>query len=595
MRQHNHWQGNKMKMLRNLALGLSILGLASCGEAPEREVTADAAWIGGTVLTMNADNDTASAVAIKDGRIIVVGTDSEVMATVGDDTALTDLNGKTMLPGFIDAHGHFPMAGDSALTQVAIQSPPVGTIKSIPELLEALRAKAAETPKGEWVFGMGYDDTLLAEKRHPTKEELDSVSVDHPVFAMHVSLHMGVANSALLEQAGITAATPAPEGGVIVLDDAGETTGLLLESAMWMILALSPQPTEEQKLQGVAMASELYASQGVTTAQMGLAAPDVVDRINKAAKKGYLPIRTIVWPGMQQAAGLNDGSYKPVSADPDFVHIGAVKVIADGSIQGYTGYLSEPYYVQPEESHGDDHGDHAGEEGAYRGFPAMPAEALKELLVSLHMAGFQLAVHGNGDAAIDDILDGFAAMQAARPDADARSIIIHAQMARDDQLDRMKALSATPSFFSLHTYYWGDRHRDIFMGPERAFRMNPAKSATDKGVPFTIHADTPVVPMEPLRLAWSATNRLSSSGQRIGEAQRITGLQALRATTINAAWQSFLEGDRGSLEAGKRADLVILADNPLDRPETMDTITVLETIVGGNTVYLNDNAEQNNE
>ena len=186
-----------MKMLRNFAVGLSILGLASCGEAPERAITADAAWIGGAVLTMNTDNDTASAVAIKDGRIIAVGTDSEVMATVGDDTALTDLNGKTMLPGFIDAHGHFPMAGDSALTQVAIQSPPVGTINSIPELLEALRAKAAETPKGEWVFGMGYDDTLLAEKRHPTKEELDSVSTDHPVFAMHVSLHMGVANTAL--------------------------------------------------------------------------------------------------------------------------------------------------------------------------------------------------------------------------------------------------------------------------------------------------------------------------------------------------------------------------------------------------------------
>lgn len=590
-----------MMMLRNLALGLtifgmSILALASCGEAPERAITADAAWIGGTVLTMNANDDTASAVAIKDGRIIVVGTDSEVMATVGDATALTDLNGKTMLPGFIDAHGHFPMAGDSALTQVAIQSPPVGTIKSIPELLDALRAKAAETPKGEWVFGMGYDDTLLAEKRHPTKEELDSVSTDHPVFAMHVSLHMGVANSALLANAGITAETPAPEGGVIVLDEAGETTGLLLESAMWMILALAPQPTEEQKLQGVAMASELYASQGVTTAQMGLAAPDVVDRINKAAEKGYLPIRTIVWPGMQQVAELIDGSYKPVSVDPDFVHIGAIKVIADGSIQGYTGYLTEPYYVQPEESHGDDHGGgQAAEEGGYLGFPAMPAEALRELLVGLHVAGFQLAVHGNGDAAIDDILDGFAAMQAARPDADARSIIIHAQMARDDQLDRMKALSATPSFFSLHTYYWGDRHRDIFMGPERAFRMSPAKSATDKGVPFTIHADTPVVPMEPLRLAWSATNRLSSSGQLIGGDQRITALQALRATTIDAAWQSFLEEDRGSLEAGKRADLVILADNPLDRPETMDDITVLETIVDGNTVYLNDNAEQNNE
>jgi hypothetical protein len=164
-------------------------------------------------------------------------------------------------------------------------------------------------------------------------------------------------------------------------------------------------------------------------------------------------------------------------------------------------------------------------------------------------------------------------------------VIIHAQMAREDQLDRMQALGVIPSFFVLHTYYWGDRHRDIFMGPERAARMSPARSAADRGIRFTLHCDTPVVPMEPLRLIWSAVNRRSSSGESIGPAQRITPQEALRAVTIDAAWQHFEEGDKGSLEPGKLADLAILSRSPLDDPETIDEIQVLETVIGGETVY----------
>ncbi len=248
-------------------------------------------------------------------------------------------------------------------------------------------------------------------------------------------------------------------------------------------------------------------------------------------------------------------------------------MIADGSIQAYTGYLSQPYHVPP------------GDDPRYRGYPRLARDELSAEVARYHAAGIQVAVHGNGDAAIDDILDAFEAAQRAHPHPDARPVVIHAQMARDDQLDRMQVLGAIPSFFSLHTFYWGDRHRERFMGPERAARMSPARSAIERGLRFTLHCDAPVVPMEPLRLVWAAVNRRTRSGRVIGEAQRIEPLEALRAITIDAAYQHFEEDSKGSLEAGKLADLVILSRSPLDDPGSLDEIRVLETIVGGRTVY----------
>jgi predicted amidohydrolase YtcJ len=253
--------------------------------------------------------------------------------------------------------------------------------------------------------------------------------------------------------------------------------------------------------------------------------------------------------------------------------VGAVKLVADGSIQGYTGYLSEPYHVPP----GDDPG--------YRGYPRIPREALFERVARQHARGLQLAVHGNGDASIDDILDALEAAQRDDPRADARPVVVHAQMARPDQLDRMAALGAVPSFFVLHTYYWGDRHRDVFMGPERAARMSPARSAEERGIRFTLHADTPVVPMEPLRIVWAAVNRRSASGASIGPGERIGVMRALRAVTLDAAHQHFEEADKGSLEPGKLADLVILDRSPLDDPTGIDRIRVLETWIGGERVW----------
>ena len=222
---------------------------------------------------------------------------------------------------------------------------------------------------------------------------------------------------------------------------------------------------------------------------------------------------------------------------------------------------------------------------SYRGYPAVSREELFKQVSALHKAGYQLAIHGNGDESIEDILDAFEAAQAEYPVDDPRMILIHSQMARADQVARMKALGVTPSFFSAHTWYWGDRHRDIFMGPERAANMSPAKWAQDNGVRFSSHLDTPVTPMLPLQAVWSMVHRISSGGDVIGPEQRIGVLDALRAVTIDAAWQVFREDEVGSLEPGKLADLVVLSGNPLDDPLNMRELAVERTIVGGVTIY----------
>jgi predicted amidohydrolase YtcJ len=270
---------------------------------------------------------------------------------------------------------------------------------------------------------------------------------------------------------------------------------------------------------------------------------------------------------------LYNGDYSAGDYNTDRLNMSAVKIVADGSIQGYTGYLSVPYHTP---FHGD---------ADYRGYAAVPREELFAKVEALHTAGYQLAIHGNGDESIEDILDAFEAAQQKHPRPDPRMILVHSQMAREDQVARMKALGVTPSFFSAHTWYWGDRHRDIFIGPERAAVISPARWALDHDVRFSSHLDTPVVPMQPLQAVWSQVFRQTYGGDVLGPQQRIDVMQALRAVTIDAAWQVFQEGNRGSLEPGKFADLVILSGSPLEDPMNMRDIRVDRTLVGGATVY----------
>ena len=527
---------------------------------------------GGPILTMDASDRVADALLVEGDRIAAVGSETEIRERAGRKGRVVDLQGRALLPGFIDAHAHFPGAGIFAVL-LNLNSPPIGDIESVESIVERLRERAGSTSKGDWVVGMGYDDTLLAEKRHPTRVDLDRASTEHPIAIWHISGHLAAVNSAALERVGIDAETADAEGGRIRRDpQTGEPDGVLEENDTHVLQPLlTPGLRDSWKI--VREASRRYLAAGVTTAQNGYATAQQMKGLLWLSRLGLLPLRVILWPGQETTDSLLDGRFSFASPDPLWIRQGAAKIIGDGSIQGYTGYLSAPYHVPP------------GDDPEYRGYPTIAREELIEVVTRYHAQGLQVAVHGNGDACIDDILDAFEAAQRAHPRPDARHVVIHAQMARDDQLDRMAELDVIPSFFSLHTYYWGDRHREIFMGPERAARMSPARSAMDRGLRFTIHTDAPVVPMEPLRLVWAAVNRRSSSGASIGEAERIPPIQALRAVTIDAAYQHFEEREKGSLETGKLADLVILDRSPLDDPQHIDRIRVLETIVGGKTAY----------
>ena len=343
-----------------------------------------------------------------------------------------------------------------------------------------------------------------------------------------------------------------------------------------MVRRLIPPISDEDKWEAFAWAVRDYVEDGVTTNVITGGGRQSVADLQTALAKGILKQRVITMvsranPGEPSSAEL--GGFISGFGN-ERLKLGGIKIVQDGSNQGFTGYFTQPYHTPFK---GDP---------TYRGYPRRSRAALTAMVKELHAAGYQIAIHGNGDAAIDDILHAFREAQEEFPRPDARHRIEHCQMVRMDQLDTINELGITPSFFVGHVYYWGDRHRDIFMGPERAARISPLKSARDRGIRFTVHDDTPVTPVNPLQLVWVSVNRLTTSGKPLGPEERITPEQALRAITIDAAWQNFEENIKGSIEPGKLADLVRLSESPLSvDPARIRDIQVLETIVGGETVF----------
>ncbi len=429
----------------------------------------------------------------------------------------------------------------------------MGAIETMDDLVESLRVRAVELPDGAWVSGRGYDDTLLAERRHPTRIDLDRVSTRHPIYIGHTSGHLGVANSLALELAGITRETPDPSGGVIRRDpETGEPNGVFEESG-GLVSRLVPPPTAQQIMEGYRVAVEDYIEDGVTTAVIAGGGRRALEGLQRARAAGILSLRVITMmsrgsPGQPSAA--ESGGIVSGFGD-SYLKLGAIKIVQDGSNQGYTGYFTEPYHTP---FNGD---------AEYRGYPRRSREDLTTMVRELHEDGYQIAIHANGDAAIDDVIHAFREAQRAFPREDARHRIEHCQMVRADQLDAIAELGLSPSFFVGHVYYWGDRHRDIFMGPERAAGISALHSAIARGIRFTVHDDTPVAPVDPLQLVWVSVNRKTRSNQVLGPAERISPYQALRAITIDAAWQNFEEEYKGSIAPGKLADFVILDAKPL--------------------------------
>lgn len=560
---------NKYVLLGIFALAVSAVMVSYGGDKPSQSY-AETVYKNGNILTVDKNGSIVDAIAVRAGKILSVDSERKINELIGSDTKIIDLGGKTMIPGFYDAHSHFSITGTNLKFEADLNSPPIGEIKSIADIIELLRKKQSELGSDAWLTGFGYDDTLLAEKRHPTRTDLDQVSKTQPILVTHISGHMAVANTAALQLAGINAGTQNPVGGVIGKDQNGEPTGYLAETAVQLVSKFKPALTAAQQQEGLAAAAKTYASKGVTTANDGATGPAGIEALEKAAQSGRLPVRVVAWPvGLDALAGS-----KAITLTSGKIKIGGIKDFYDGSIQGYTGYLSHPYHT-PHDGNAD-----------YAGYPRFSREALVARAIAAQKAGVQMFIHANGDQAISDVLYAYRKAQEAYPRSDARNVVIHSQMTREDQLDEMKALGVIPSFFELHTYYWGDRHRDIFLGPDRGTRISPVKSALDRGIPFTLHSDTPVVPMNPILMLWAAVNRVSTSGAVIGASQRVPVMDALRGITINAAYQNFEEKERGSIEPGKFADLVVLSADPVSvDPMKIKDIQVLETIAEGKTIY----------
>jgi predicted amidohydrolase YtcJ len=522
------------------------------------------------VILMTGDHKAQPlSIAIKNGKIIWIGSHKNAKKIQGKHI---DFGGQAILPGFIDAHGHASYLAFA--TQVAnLASPPVGGINNIKELQAELRKFIEESnlQPGEWVMGLGYDDSLLSEQRHPTKEDLDAVSTEHPIYLIHVSAHLGAANSLALSLANINTETKDPPGGKIRrYQNSSEPNGVFEETAAYPLQQLAMSAYKDP-IGSVKNAMEIYAKNGITTAQDGASSKETIGLMQAADAQGKINLDIISYP-IGQNGLLKDIDTLSFGSYNGRLKIGGIKLILDGSPQGKTAYLTEPYYKPPH-----------SESDSYKGYPLIPQSEVSKWVKEYAELKMPIMAHANGDAAADMLIE---AVKQANMSSDHRTIMIHAQTVREDQLDQMKELKIIPSYFSTHTFYWGDWHRDSVFGEERAMRISPTKSSLDRNMPFTVHNDAPVVPPDMIRLLWSTTNRKTRSGKVLGEEQKISTYAALEAMTINAAYQHFEDDIKGTIEVGKQADLVVLSEDPLSiHPEKLLNVKVVATYSKGIEIF----------
>ena len=563
-----------MKQLLTFTLFLSLI---ACQPTQKGEI-ADIIYTNGTIITMESEGETATSVAIKDGKILAVGKKSLVSKHKGDSTKVIDLEGKTVLPGFIDAHSHITM-GMSVIGIANLSSPPVGEVKNIADLVQQLKTLQEKNNivEGKWIAGWGYDPDLLEEKRHPTKLDLDEAFPNHPVLLMHVSGHMAVANSAALAKVGINSSTPNPPGGMIVrLPNSDEPNGLLQETAIYEVRQQLGTPTPEQAMQLLEGVQNLYASHGITTAQDGFTNYKSFQLLKTAAETGKLKLDIEVLASFADLKDYFGNHLSEFGKSKNRLRLAGVKVVSDGSPQGKTAFFSKPYLTEvPGCAH------------ECRGFPNLTKEQFSSIMKQCYEAGIQLYTHANGDGAIDLFLETHQSVldSMAQVPEDMRNVIIHSQFVRQDQLELYKKYGIIPAYFTNHAFFWGDTHLKN-LGKKRANFLSPMKTSMDMGIVCTNHTDFPVTPIDQLFLLETAVNRTSRSGKIMGKDERLTPYQGLQAITINAAYQHKQENLKGSIKAGKLADFVILAKNPLTvETDKIKDIQVLETIKEGQTIY----------
>ncbi|KAA1193961.1 amidohydrolase [Pseudohalioglobus sediminis] len=578
---------NRLTLALCFLLGTPLL--ASCQRSePERAPpspvvgasaveVADTIYFGGPIITVDEAAPAAEAVAVRAGRIQAVGTMAELEPLTSPDTQRIDLKGRTLAPGFVDGHMHINGLGLQAIG-ANLLAPPDGEVRSIDDLVESLQQWAGESNDDErigWIFGMGFDDAILEERRFPTRDDLDRVSTDKPVMAIHISGHFASVNSKGLEVIGYTADTPDPEGGIIQRRPGSmEPNGVLEELAAIPVYMreISPRTPEDARYvmeQGL----ELAMSFGYTTAQEGRAFVNIHNNLAAYADAVGFPIDVVSY--------IDYADLSPLSSDwygkgyQNGYRVGGVKVTLDGSPQGRTAWRTEPYLLPPE-----------GQGPDYAGYPAIPDDQVViDIVDQAYRNGWQVLMHVNGDAAVDQMIRAIRPAQKKYGPGDRRHVLVHGQYTRLDQLPEMAELQIVGSFFPMHTFYWGDWHVEL-IGPDKARHISPVRSALDHGIPITSHTDAPVVLPNLMQVMWATVNRVTRSGKILGPEERLTPEEAFKAVTLWGAWQHFEEDEKGSLTRGKRADLVILSDNPLTiEPMRINDIVVLETIKDGQTVW----------
>jgi predicted amidohydrolase YtcJ len=557
-----------------------MLLLLSCGQQGSN-VGKAILYHNGDILTMEGDSAVyVETLVVRDGKILFAGRKDEALKQAGADHTEVDLQGRFMAPGFIDAHGHAYGAGFQKMA-ANILPPPDGTVTDIESLITTLKqwyadlGKTGKSPKV--IVGFGYDDSQLKEKRHPVADDLDKVSNTLPVILVHQSGHLQALNHVALAAVGLDASTADPQGGVIRREKDGKTpNGVLEETAGAMVMfKLFSKFDSSMSANMVKAGVQAYKEFGFTTVQEGAATPSMVQAYKDMARAGDLDVDVAAYPVLLASKELMDKQGTSDSYSGHF-RIAGIKITQDGSPQGKTAYLSHPYKVPP-----------PGQPKTYRGYPGMPRQSQLDSLVDYAFSkNWQVLMHCNGDAAGDMMIQSVRYASSKLGMADRRPVMIHAQTARYDQLDSMKQLGIIPSFFSMHTFYWGDWHRDETLGQERAFRISPAQTAYRKGLIFTEHHDAPVGLPSSIMILHTAVNRTSRTNSVIGEAEKLTPYQALLSLTRYSAYQYFEEKNKGTLTAGKLADLVILDRNPMKvDPKDIIRIHVMETIKEGRTVF----------
>ena len=560
-----------------LAAATAVVFASACGNA-RVENAADTIYTGGDIVTVNDAQPTVEALAVKDGRILAVGARAAIEKSYrGEKTTLVDLGGQTLVPGFIDGHSHF-MDSLAAAGRANVSAPPVGPASNVSEIIATLQKFAQDTSvkPGELIIGYGYDENMMPKGQQPTREIFDKAFPDNPVMIIHVSAHGAVMNSAAFANFGYTDGMPTPAGGIIARKPGTKILeGLVMETGYLQAYSNLPQVTEATEDAAAKAGQQIYAAAGVTTAQEGATHANQLEQLQRLAGKHVLYLDVVSYPFILDLDKVLTGNAPATFGRyHNRLKLGGCKIVGDGSPQGKTAFFTTPYLT----------GGPAGQKN-WKGEAGFPQDFMNASVRKCYDAGLQVLFHANGDAAIDSLLTAHEFAAAGSLDKDRRTTVIHAQFVRRDQLAKFVQYKFIPSFFTDHTFFFGDTHVKN-RGKEQAYFLSPLNSAYAMGLRPANHTDYSVAPIDQMMTIWTAVNRVSRSGEVIGPDERVTPLQALKAITINGAYIYREEASKGTLEAGKLADLVILDKNPLKvEPMSIKDIKVVETIKEGKTIY----------